>query len=296
MKSARIRAYLALVSAALIWGIAGVVIKATLDYLSPLTFLFLRFGVVFIFVLPLYLYYLRKHRVKFFELLRITPLAFLGTVVYLSLVFFGFDRTTAIDGTLIESLTPVFIIILGVLFLNEKVTRHEKWGIGLVTTGTVITVLQPFLEGKTFAWENSLGNFLVLLAGLAWAFFVLYSKRNFAHFPPVLVTLHSAIVAFFSFAVFAFFAGFPDLTTLLSLPKIAVFGVLYMGFFSYLLAYLIYEYGMSKIAISEGTIFTYLIPVFTAPFAFYFLHETVSWPFLIGAGVIFAGVVLSEWK
>lgn len=298
MKKDRVKAYFALLATAAIWGIAGPVIKVTLGTLPPFTFLFWRFLLVCIVAVPIYIVYLKKHPIKFSDLLPLSIFGLMSTTINLGLIFLGFERTTALDGTLISAVTPIFIVIVGILFLKEKEEKKEILGLSLVIVGTLITIVQPLLEHKTLAIENSFGNFLILIADLEWAFFVLWTKKTFKKYPPLLVTLHSAIIALITFLPLALLENsfqFPDYHLLITNYNVLL-GVSYMAFLSYLLAYFTYEYGMSKIEISEGSVFSYLQPLFAAPFAILWLGEIVTLPFMIGAGFIALGVVLSEWK
>lgn len=294
----RTKAYFALLLTAVIWGIAGPVIKVTLGTLPPFTFLFWRFLLVCLVAVPLYIFYIKKHPLRFSDLLPLSMFGLMSTTINLSLIFLGFEKTTALDGSLISSITPIFIVIAGILFLKEKEEKKEIFGLALVIVGTIITVFQPLLSKKALAVENSFGNFLILLAGIEWAFFVLWTKKLFKKYPPLLVTLHSAIVALITFLPLALLENnfhFPNYQLLIANYNVLL-GVSYMAFLSYLLAYFTYEYGMSKIEISEGSLFSYLQPLFAAPFAIIWLGEVITLPFLIGAGFIAAGVVFSEWK
>ncbi|MBI4130503.1 EamA family transporter [Candidatus Roizmanbacteria bacterium] len=296
--SARVKAYLALIAVSAIWGVAGVVIKATLVYIPPFTFLFWRFVMICMVTIPWYIWYIRKHHLKFKDMLPLTFLGYLGVTVYLAFVFEGFERTTALDGTLLGAITPIFIIILGVVLLKEKITKKEKLGLALVMIGSLITIIQPLLENHTFPVQNLLGNVLILAGGIIWSFFVFFSKRNFKHVSPLLITLHGSIVGLITYFPLALIENnfvFPHYQLLIT-NKVSFFGVFYMAFISYVLAYILYEYALSKIEISESSIFTYLHPLFAAPAAIVWLGEPLTIPFLIGAGIIASGVVLSEWK
>ncbi len=69
-----------------------------------------------------------------------------------------------------------------------------------------------------------------------------------------------------------------------------------MAILSYVLAYFLYNFGISKIEVSEAAIFSYLQPLFAAPLAVLWLKEIVTLPFLFGASVIALGVFLSEYR
>lgn len=298
MHSSRIKAYISLLTTAAIWGIAGPVIKHTLHFLPPFTFLFYRFLIVSIFCLPMFFYLWRKSKISFQDLPKLFLLGLMSTTINLSLIFLGFERTTALDGTLLSSVTPIFIVIGGAIFFKDKVTRLEKVGLVTVAIGALITVIQPILEKGFFAQQNLFGNLLILTAGLQWTTFVLLAKDDLRRHSPLTITTSAGIVGILTFFPLAFLeqgGAIFNLEPLTSNPA-ALFGVCYMAILSYVLAYFLYNLGISKIEVSEAAIFAYLQPVFAAPFAVLWLKEVITLPFLFGASVIALGVFLSEYK
>lgn len=293
MKSPRIKAYLALLTTAAIWGIAAPVIKATLPFLPPFTFLFYRFALVAVFCLPLFILQWKKDRLSFKDLPELFFLGLMAVTINLGLIFLGYEKTTVLDGILISSITPIFIVIGGAIFLKDKVTKIEKIGLSIALLGTLITILQPLLENGVFAQENLIGNLLILLAGLQWALYVLLAKRDSKQHSPLTLTTSAGLVGLLTFAPLALiFEG----GAVVQFNPTSLFGLFYMAIISYLVAYFTYNYGISKIEVSEAAIFTYLQPLFAAPLAILWLQERVTLPFLIGAGVIAFGVILSEKK
>jgi len=294
----RLKAYIALLFVAAIWGIAGPVIKHTLHFLPPFTFLFYRFLFVSLFCLPILLYLWKKSKISFQDLPKLFLLGLMSTTINLSLIFFGFERTTALDGTLLSSITPIFIVIGGAMFLKEKVTRLEKIGLLVVLAGAFLTVIQPLLEKGIFAQENLLGNLLILFAGLQWTTYVLLAKESLKRHSPLAITASAGLVGLITFLPLAFFEqgkAIFNFNFLVSSPS-AFWGVFYMAILSYVLAYFLYNFGISKIEVSEAAIFSYLQPLFAAPLAVLWLKEIVTLPFLFGASVIALGVFLSEYR
>ena len=228
----------------------------------------------------------------------LTVFGYLATTLNLGLIFLGFERTTALDGTLLGVISPLFIVALGVLFLKEKISPHAKWGLLLAFIGSIVTVVQPLFEGIAFPLENIFGNVLILIGAIVWAVFTFISKKSFKHFSPTLITLHSSIVGLVTFMLLAFIEhgyAFPPVEFIFS-SKPIFWGVFYLSILSYLVAYFLYEYGMSKIKISEGSLFTYLHPLFALPVAYFWLGETVTAAFIVGAVLIAVGVVFAEKK
>lgn len=288
----RLKSYLSLLLVAAIWGIAGPVIKATLHYLPPFTFLFYRFLFASVVCLPIFVYQWRKQEIGLVDLPKLFFMGLMSTTINLSLIFFGFERTSAMDGTLISAVTPIFIVIGGVIFFKDQITKTERVGLTVVVFGTLITVIQPLLEGNIFAQKNLVGNLLILAAGIQWTVYVLLAKEDFKRHSPLALTTSASLVGLVTFLPLSL----AETQARVSFTPLSLGGVLYMAFFSYILAYFLYNFGVSQIEVSEAAVFSYLQPIFAVPLAVWWLKETVTFPFLLGAAIIILGVSLAEYK
>jgi len=310
MASSRFKAYIVLLLTAIIWGIASPVIKHTLQFIQPFSFLFWRFLITSLVFLPIFLVYKKKKSIKLSpkKIIKLSILGFLGTTLSLGLLFAGYQYTTAIDGSLIYSLAPLIVVVGGAIFLREEITRMEKMGTAIAFLGSIIIVIQPILEGNVFALKNTYGNLLVMASAVAWAVYcLLVRKFEFKEkTDPLILT------------AIGFFAGLITITPLFLYERLALIdylksvylpvqplfylnpvalpGILYMSLLSSVVAYFTYNLGYSLIEASEATIFDYLKPVFAAPVAIFWLGEKITSAFLLGAGIIALGVFLTEYK
>jgi len=295
MSKKHLAAYLILTLVSLLWGIASPVIKYTLNFIPPYSFLFWRFLITSIIFLPFFLFYLKKYPLHLNEVPILTFLGFLGTPLTLILLFVGYTKTTSMDGVLISSTAPIFITIGGAFFLKEKVTLKEKVGLLVAVLGSLITISQPLLEGGFLKSQNLLGNLLVFGSVISWTAFTLLSKFYFKKHHPFIIT------------AFCFFVGLATIIPfyLNEVPTInnqqsvisnlnALAGILYMSIFSSVIAYTLYAYALSLIEASEATLFAYLQPVFAAPLSVLWLGEKITFPFCIGAALIACGIFISE--
>lgn len=295
MTKKRLTAYLLLILTSIIWGIAGPVIKNTLQFIPPFTFLFWRFLLASIIFLPFFLLCARKEKENLKSLLPIVPIGFLGIPFCLSFVFLGFERTSALDGTILSALAPIFIVLAGVFFLKEKVTRIEAAGLAIAISGSVVMVSQPILEGGAFAQRNLTGNLLIIISDLIWTVYVIASKVEFKKHSPFIITAVSfftGLVAIFPLALIET----KQLFAISNMPSAALLGLLYMAILSSVLAYFAFESGLRLIEASETTLFAYLQPIFAAPVAILWLGEKITSPFLFGATIVAIGIFLSEFR
>jgi len=288
--SKRSLAYLSLLVTAIIWGVAVAVIKYTLSFIDPLSFLFFRFLLSSVILLPFFLILIRRQPIAKKDFLNLFFLGTLATTIVLGFLFIGMQYTTAIDTSLISVLGPIMIVFGGAYFLKEKVTGREKIGLSIAVLGSLIAIIEPLL--KTNSYPQALfGNSLVFLSYLVWAGYTLFYKKSSPKYHPLIVTF------------FSFFSGLITLTPIFLIHNSsfiihhsALPGILYMSIFSSCLAYFTYNLGVSLIEASEASVFEYLKPIFTAPLAFFWLKETITLPFLLGAIIIAIGVAISEWR
>lgn len=293
MSKQRHLAYLALLASSVIWGVSPPIIKYTLQFISPTTFLFYRFLIAsLIIAIPLALK-LKKTGMPLNDLWLYLFLGFLATPLNLYLLFAGINKTTSIDASVISIISPILVILGGALWLKEKVNKMERLGIVITVFGTILTIIQPLLENTASAGKNIYGNFLVFLGAVAWVVFTLLAKKKHRQkIDPFLLTSISFLVGLL--ALTPFFIKEMLVFTSPPFNSGALGGILFTAVFCSVIAYFTYIYGLTKIEASEATIFTYLQPIFSIPLAIIFLGETTSPAFWLGAFFITIGVFICE--
>lgn len=282
-----------------IWGFAGPVIKFTLHDFPPLVFLSYRFAISSTIAFIYFSYTKSKFSAKT-NWGQIFLYSFLGVTLGLGLLFFGFDKTTSLTGSLLSSSAPIMLVIAGALFLHERVAKHEKTGITIAFLGTLFIVLAPFLATRAGVALGSVeGNTLIMLSILVDTFasiLVKFIVRE--HTSPVTLTHISFIFGFIT--LFPIAVAFHSIDGLLyvirSAPLSAHLGVWYMALLSGTLAYTLRNKAVKSIEVGETAVFTYLYPLWAAPLALFWLGETINGYFWVGATIIALGVIIAEYK
>lgn len=293
MSTNRSKAYAQLLIVTAIWGIAGPVIKYTVGYLPPFIFLLYRFAIAAIIGLFLLIKFGKNHwPAKTSDAVWITLYCFLTSTVALGLLFLGYEQTTALDGSVINALYPIMVSTVGAAFLHEHVTHREKLGMGIATLGTLAIIFEPgaSLSGNLYIVAS-------LLVGVVLAMMAKLLLRHLKNFDFALTQL-SFIVGFLTILPVTLFLYPPSSIYHLvsSIPASAHAGVLYMALISGTLAYALWHRAQKTIETGETAVFTYLYPVFTIPLSLFWLHEKVSFVFILGALTTAAGVVIAELK
>jgi len=294
----RNKAYSALLITSIIWGVAPPIIKYSLGFVTPVEFLFLRFLIVSICVLPFFIVKFRKRPFKFQDLPLLILTALCGTSFTLGLLFWGLAKTSSIDSAVIAATCPLMVVTAGVIFLKVIITKQEKIGLSFAFLGTLIAVVSPLINGHSmFPSGNTLGNLLIFISNIAWAGYSILSKKMAKKYPSFNITAFSFFIGLITFIPLFLLQLNSNRVTIESLlNNKGLPGILYMSLLGSIIAYFTYAYGFSLIEASEATLFTYLQPIFTAPLAVLWLGEIITFPFLIGAIFIALGVFLTEWK
>ena len=297
--SRRTTAYLLLLVTSVIWGVAGPVIKFTLQFYPPLIFLTYRFAISSFLALP---YLARGHAKHMKNQRKIRDLVIHGVLVAplaLGLLFYGYDKTTSLTGSIISASAPILTIVLSAEFLREHVTRVERSGISLAFLGTLLIILGPFFAGNGMALGALEGNLLIVLALIVDTVGSLYVKILAREDVPAALVSHiSFVIGFIILLPVTIAVHSPGMLvqTIVQAPPAAHLGVLFMAVLSGTVAYALRSVAVKTIELSEAAVFSYLYPLWAAPLAILWLGESVALPFVLGAGLIATGVLIAERK
>ncbi len=124
-----------------------------------------------------------------------------GTLIYLAALF----KLPLANATAINMSSPLFVTVLAVIFLRERVDRARWMAIAVGFLG-VLLVIQPRPDGfNAYAW-------LALFATLIYACRDLLTRKVPASTPSILVTLTTAAVVWAMAAVVLVFEGWQAMT------------------------------------------------------------------------------------
>ncbi|MBW6442016.1 DMT family transporter [Patescibacteria group bacterium] len=315
-----LKGYLFLLIATIIWGAAGPIIKYTIDYIPPLTFLFLRFLIACVILLPYTIYEIQKVKVNPKDYFNLFLLGIFSQTS-LSLIFLGLKYTTAIDNAVIGILGSLMAVVAGHYFFKDKLDKKIRFGLIVASIGTILVVLEPILsDSSNIEIKNRIfGNSLFLIFNLFWVVFIIWSKMSmgerskllkkslsFVHlkpmrktYPPALITALSMFVGLFTvapLAVFEMMGGFGNIQSfnIMEIDPRGFTGLLYMALFSSLVAYLLHQKALEYVNVSDTSFFGYLAPIFTFPTAYFLLGEIPNSYVITGCVLIATGVYITE--
>ena len=298
MSAARTKAFILLLITTLIWGAATIILKYTLNGITPLPFLSYRFLISGGLGIVSLLFYRGKLPKTARSWIIIAVYSFLSTTMSLGLLFLGLAKTTVLDLILITLIGPLMAEIAGVVFLKEKVTRLEKIGTFIALSGALLTILEPALEaGHSFGGLG--GNLLIFTSMFADIASLLLLKKLIKNdISPTILTQISFIIGLMTLLPISivFMGVGPFMQIVWELPIQYHLGVLYMAIMSGTVAYALRARAQKAITVGEAGLFGYLGSIVSAPLAVIFLHETITPLFITGAILIGIGVGVAEYR
>jgi len=203
---------------------------------------------------------------------------------------FALQYTSAAQAGMITALLPLLMAVGAFLLLHERIARNTWAGFALAVLGALWLSLAG--EPDQHAPQPLLGNFFELLAMVCATGYTLLLKHLSARYSPFILTAMQAFIgSVFFLPLAAVGSGVPPAPS-----GQGLFALVYLGSVVTVGAYGLYNFGVSRLPASQATGFINLIPVFTLVFAWLLLGERLNGQQLLAAGLVFAGVALSQWR
>jgi drug/metabolite transporter (DMT)-like permease len=207
----------------------------------------------------------------------------LGFTIYNLALNVGQKVTPAGVASFLVNVAPVFVVIFAAAFLHEKV-RPAGWaGIFISLVGMALLA-----QAKGGGFRLNPGALLIVVAALSAAVYTILQKRYLRKYGPVHLVAYCIWCGTFFMLVFA-----PGLLTeLQQAPTSATLTIIYMGVFPTAIAYTIWGYVLSRIAVSVAVSFIYLVPVLATLMSHFWLGEVLTMRSLLGGFLALFGVVV----
>lgn len=282
-KKSRLLGAFLVVSGAAIWGTSGTAQALGPPEAVPITVAAFRMvlGGFLLFMVAIW-----RRSLSFANTWPVIPVivSILGMAFFQPFFFSGVRLAGVAVGTIvIMGSAPVISGVLSYIFLKE--IPGKVWYIStfFAVVGVILLVISDDVETTV----DPLGVIFSLIAGLSFSIYILGSKSILRYQPPEAV---NAVI----------FAG----SAILLLPIIFIYPtdwffqlsgyltILYLGFFSTVLAYLLFSFGLSMVPASTSVTLTLAEPLTATLLGFFLLGEKITQVNLIGILLLFFSLAL----
>ncbi len=268
------------------WGFAFPLIKLSLQELSPVSLTILRLSIVSITFL---LIFILQHKTISPLIKRDIPsillLGVIGLVGYHLCLNYGETQISAGAASLIIATIPIFIVILAVVFLKEKITTRITLGVTTSLVGVVLITLTR----ETIEVEYLSGAIAVLAAAIIGAWYTIFGKKLLQRYTSLSLTGYAFLLG--SIGLIPLLnKRFIDEVTRLSL--VGWTAVLSLAFFPTVVAYVFWYKALEMKPASEIGVYLYFTPVISTILGIIMFNEPITPFFIIGGLLVILGLII----
>ncbi len=195
-----------------------------------------------------------------------------------------------IDISIIMTLPPMFVLLMGVLFRHARPSWIELAGVAVSFVGAVIVILDGN-SGKAGS-DNLLGDALAVASCICYAFYLVILEQPTRKYPPVTLLRWVFLFAAIPGAFLAIgFDKLPILHASVVAPWLEIGFILLCPTF---IAYFLVQPAIRSIGSELVSLYQYLLPVFATVSAVLMGLDTLRWAQVAAMAVIIAGMVLTN--
>jgi drug/metabolite transporter (DMT)-like permease len=287
-----VAAALLLAAAMLLWAGNFITARAVRGMLDPLALNFWRWALALLVLLPIALPRLDRQQVRLaathWKLL--IGLGATGVASFNALVYLAVLHTPALNALLVTATAPSVIALLALVSLGERLSMVRSIGIAVSLLGAVVLIGRGDLGGLLGLAMNR-GDAVMALAVVAWAIYSVLLKLRPPGIDPIVLLAATAAAGVALMLPVWLWQGAE-----LPLPDPAFLAALgYIAFIASVLAFLAWNRGVALVGPAKAGVYLNLLPVFGAALAVLLLGERVETYHIVGAGLVFAGLLLPAW-
>jgi drug/metabolite transporter (DMT)-like permease len=277
-----------------IWAGNYIIARGLNEVIPPVTLAFYRWFVAVLVFTPFAIQQVRSQwpAIKR-SLIYLCVTGALGVSAFNTLLYIASQTTSAINLSLMSLTFPIFMVILSVLFLKEKITIMKAAGIGLVVIGVIVLVTRGELN-TLFSLSFAVGDIWMLLGAFLWSVYSLLLKRKSAELNAISFQYSTFVLGLLFLVPFFLIerANFPPV----ALKTNIVLSILYIGVISSLVAYYLWNRSIELVGPSKAAIIFYSSPLFIGLLAYVFLNESIGLIHLYSALLIIPGILLANYE
>jgi len=291
MKKNKAFTYLLLTLAMVFWSFSYIWTQTVFKYLNPLSTVFIRLVIASLFLVTLSLILGKLQRIKRKDILMFLLLAFFEPLIYYLGESYGLKYVAPTVAAIIISTIPLFVPFAMFFLAKEPIKSGTFFGIFIAFLGVLMVVLNKDLS---FA-ASPLGLMFLMIAvasvmGYSYILQMLGKKYNAF----TIISMQNVIGIFYFLPLVLLFDM--DILFTVQINAELVWNIVLLAIFASAMAFFLFTIGTQKIGVTKASIFTYLIPIFTATLSYFMGRETFTPLKIGGIFVVILGLSLSQLR
>lgn len=285
LKNKSMLADFSLLIMALIWGSGFIFTKNTLDSLTGIQLIFIRFLIAFV---TLFIFNIKK--LNLIKKSTIYKSIIIGFVLFLGFAFqtYGLVETSAGKSAFLTAVYVAIVPFIAMFIGDNKPEKYNFLAAFLMIIGIFFLTMNP-KEGFSINYYDG----ITLIGSIFWAFHVFFVGYFSKGEDPIILCMMQM-----------FFAGVFAFVLLLFNGEISTFNItgntiptlLYLGVIASAVTFLIQNVAQKYTSPTHAGILMSMESVFGTILGIIFLNEVFSMQMLVGAVIIFTALILAETK
>lgn len=287
----KISPYFLLTLTMLFWSGTFVLGRGLHEKVPPVALAFWRWFTAWLLVFPFVLRpMIEQYKIIVSHGISLIILGILGVAGFSTLVYMGLASTTATNGILLNTASPVIIILISRFFLKQHLSWRQGISIAIAFMGVVVIVTRGNLT-MILGLDFNRGDLFVLAGVLCWALYTVFLYLRPSGLVPMAfvgITLSIGTLFILPFYLWELSSG-----AKMEVTPAVVAAIFYLALFPSILAYIFWNHAVAEVGARRAGFFIYLMPAFGTLLSVVFLHETLFLYHLSGVIFIFFGVYLT---
>ncbi len=284
-----VKAYLALATVVVVWGVAPALIRSFSTTIGPWDSVFIRMTSVALMCLPFLPFSgTTIARRDWPKLLLVSCVGMFG---YFLGSIYGFAYVKTGIGGIIMAIQPLIIAIFAAVLGTERLTLPVVIGLCVSFAGAFYLFNDDLGAGGNFN-ETLFGTAMLMFCNVCFAINVVFSRSLVQTYGAFRVTILTMIFA--AIPALAFFR--PDVVDVIrNLNAFAWFSLFHLGFIGTIVVVIMWNHAVGQLRPATVGASLYVIPLLAVVSGWVVLGETLGLRALIAGLVILAGVAISEF-
>lgn len=273
----------------LIGGTNAPSVKFAIGFFPPVTLVFIRSLLAAALILPFIYKSVTLPKTNFKYLLAANILFGANWMLFAA----GLQHTSVVVGQLAYVPTALLVAVIGYIFLKEKLTKEHIAGLFLTMAGISLYAYNSVKSQDVVSFGTPLGNLLVVMALLSWAFYIVITRKISRDYSPIVITFYNfAVTAIMSCLLLSpvIFSG--DLVSR-DLTPTAISGFLYLVAFPSIGFFVLNQWLIKHTSAFVSSLALYPITVVAGILGVLLYGEKVTIAMIVGAAFIFSGVFIA---
>lgn len=277
-----------LVATILFWAANMSIVKNAFGEIAPTAFNSVRF--LFTPILMLSIVFILERSVRIDRTLwrDAILLGLIGNTGYQIFFIEGLNLTSAASASLLVATTPIWVAIISHVRGWERLSLISWVGIGLSFVGVFIILF----DGEVLSSSAMIGDVLVLIASMCWAYYTIGAKALLAKYSAIRVTAVTLSIGSIPIILF----GLPQIIQVSwgTLTWVSWGSMAYSVIFSIAIAYVLWYNGVVKVGPTRTGIYASLLPACGVISAYLILGDPITLRDIIGTTAIVGGLLLTR--